>query len=90
MRMKVYESIFPLGATQTHSAEYYVLLFKMMQPLRSRATKMLCNTSYNMFGSFNNLVDAEIDRNYNPIIVPKYWNGVLPHTIDFDKFTIDC
>jgi len=43
-----------------------------------------------MFGSFNNLVDAEIDRNYNPIIVPKYWNGVLPHTIDFDKFTIDC
>jgi len=43
-----------------------------------------------MFGSFNNLVDAKIDRNYNPEIIPKYWNGVLPHTIDFKKFTIDC
>ena len=65
-------------------------MFKISQQLHSRATKILCNTSYNMFGSFNNLVDAKIDRNYNPEIIPKYWNGVLPHTIDFKKFTIDC
>jgi hypothetical protein len=63
-------------------------MFSLRQP--TRAIKSIVNTSYNMFGSFNNVVDSNIDRNFNPNISPKYWNGVLPHTIDFSKFTIDC
>jgi len=65
-------------------------MFSLRQPIKNRAIKAICNTSYNMFGSFNNMVDSNIDRNFNPNIIPKYWNGVLPHTIDFSKFTIDC
>jgi hypothetical protein len=56
----------------------------------TKAVKSIVGKSYNMFGSFNNTVETNIDRNYNPNIIPKYWNGVLPHTIDFSKFTIDC
>jgi hypothetical protein len=56
----------------------------------TKAVKSIVGKSYNMFGSFNNTVETNIDRNYNPNIIPKYWNGVIPHTIDFSKFTIDC
>jgi len=59
-------------------------------PVSHKAIRAIVNTKYNMFGSFNNIVDAEIDRNFNPNIIPKYWNGTIPHTVDFSKFTIDC
>lgn len=65
-------------------------MFALSKNLSRRAMKRYTSTSYNMFGSFNNIVDSELDRNFNPNIIPKYWNGVLPHTIDFSKFTIDC
>lgn len=41
-------------------------------------------------GSYKPESNSTFDRNYNPRLIPKFWNGVLPHTVDFSKFTIDC